>query len=121
MSFMITSEYNNYLVIFVECNISFHRYCDVKYYEFNILGLKTTTLGYMLSSIYINMACCLICLTYIVEMYYCKVWNHNKVICCSMSLCCCVLSMYVTFSTVNLRYTIEEKIVIDTSVFALGI
>ena len=50
MFFMITSEYNiinNYLVIFVEYNISFHQYCDVKYYEFKILGLKTTTLGYM--------------------------------------------------------------------------
>ena len=54
MSFMITSEYNKYLVIFVEYNISFHQYCDVKYYEFNILGLKTTTLGYMLSSISIH-------------------------------------------------------------------
>ena len=43
MSFMITSEYNNYLVIFVEYNISFHQYYDVKYYEFNILRLKTTT------------------------------------------------------------------------------
>ena len=49
MSFMITSEYNNYLVIFVECNISFYQYCDVKYYEFNILGLR-----YMLSSISIH-------------------------------------------------------------------
>ena len=54
LSFMITSEYNNYLVIFVEYNISFHQYCDVKYYEFNILGLKTTTPGYMLLSISIH-------------------------------------------------------------------
>ena len=54
MSFIITSEYNNYLVIFVKYNISFHQYCDVKYYELNILGLKTTTLGYMLSSISIH-------------------------------------------------------------------
>ena len=54
LSFMITSEYNNYLVIFVEYNISYHQYCDVKYYEFNIVGLKTTTLGYMLSSISIH-------------------------------------------------------------------
>ena len=72
MSFMITSEYNNYFVIFVEYGISFHQYCDVKYYELNILGLKTTTLRYMLSSISIHiimrMACCLISLTYIVEM-----------------------------------------------------
>ena len=51
MSFMITSECNNYLVIFVEKNISCHQYCDVKNYEFNIIGLKTTTPGYMLSSI----------------------------------------------------------------------
>ena len=72
MSFMIISEYNTYLVIFVEYNSSFPQYCDVKYYEFNIPHLKATTPGHMLSSIYIynyeNMACCLICLTYIVEI-----------------------------------------------------
>ena len=54
MSFMITSEYNNYLVIFVEYNISFYQYCDGNYYEFNILGLKKTTPGFMLSSIPIH-------------------------------------------------------------------
>ena len=54
MPFMITSEYNNYLVIFVEYNISFNQYYDVKYYEFNILGFKSTTPGYMLSSISIH-------------------------------------------------------------------
>ena len=54
MTFMITSEYNNYLIIFVEYNISFHQYCDVKYYEFKNVRLKTTTLGYMLSSIYVH-------------------------------------------------------------------
>ena len=72
MSFMITSEYNNYLVIFIEYNISFHQYCDVKYYEFNIPHLKTTTPGYNYALIHIhnyeNMAYCIICLTYIVEM-----------------------------------------------------
>ena len=45
MSFMITSEYNNYLVIFVEYNISIYQYCDVKYYEFNILCLKNNYPG----------------------------------------------------------------------------
>ena len=68
MSFMITSEYNNYLVIFVEYNNSFQQYCDVKYYEFNILGLKTTTLGYMLSSISIHM---IMRIWHVVD--YCKV------------------------------------------------
>ena len=74
MSFMITSEYNNYLVTLVEYDISFPQYCDVKYYECNILGLKTTTPGYMHSSIsnhtynYENMAYCIVCLTYVVEM-----------------------------------------------------
>ena len=58
MSFMITSEYNNYLVIFVEYNISFHQYCDVKYYEFKILGLKIPTgmlhMSFMITSEYNN-------------------------------------------------------------------
>ena len=43
VSFLIISQDNNYFVILVEYNISFQQYCDVKYYEFNILGLKTTT------------------------------------------------------------------------------
>ena len=54
MSFMITSKYTNYLVIFVEYTISFLQYCDVKYFEFNIIGLNTTILGYVLSSISIH-------------------------------------------------------------------
>ena len=78
VSFMITSEYNNYLVMLVECSVSFHQYCNVKYYEFNILCLKTTTPGYMLSSISIHIIMriyaevlyiiIIICLTDIVKM-----------------------------------------------------
>ena len=73
MSFMITSEYNNYLVIFVEYNISFHQYCYVKYYKFNIFRLKNNYPGvyaliHMRTNNYENMTYCIICLTYVVEM-----------------------------------------------------
>ena len=61
VSFMKTSEHNNYLVILVEFNISFHQYCDIHTYNYE------------------NMAYCIICLTYIVEMLHIDIIFNDTV------------------------------------------